>query len=86
MRAIALQFGASGPPPVFRLFGLLFAALGALNVLRPRAMTSYQIRRRTRGDVEGRIEPTRTRLLVTRVIGGVAVVVGPALAAGVVGP
>lgn len=83
MPAIALQ---AGPPPVFRLFGLAFAALGALNVLRPRAMTSYRIRRRTRGEVEGQIEPTRTRLLFTRVVGGLAVVIGLALAAGLVGP
>ena len=86
MPAIALQVGASGPPPVFRLFGLVFAALGALNLLRPRAMTSYQIRRRTRGDVEGQIEPTPTRLLFTRVVGGLAVVIGLALAGGLVGP
>lgn len=86
MQAIALQVGAAGSPPVFRLFGLVFAALGLLNVLRPRAMTSYQIRRRTRGDVEGRIEPTATRLLVTRIIGGLAVVIGLSLAAGLVGP
>ncbi len=86
MQATALQAGAVGLPSVFRLFGLAFAALGLLSVLRPRAMTSYQIRRRTRSDVEGQIEPTATRLLFTRVVGGLAVVIGLALAAGLVGP
>lgn len=85
MSAIALQIGAGGPPPVFRLFGLVFAVLGLVNVLRPRAMTSYRIRRRTRGEVEGQIEPTPARLLFTRVVGGLMIVVGLALAAGTVG-
>ena len=76
----------NGPTSIFRLFGLLFAAVGGLNLVKPRAMTAYQIRRRTGGGIEGRIEPTRTRLLFTRVVGAVAVVVGLALFAGMVGP
>lgn len=82
--ALPLQFG--GGLVIFRLFGLLFAALGALNVLRPRAMTSYQIRRRTGGEVDGQIEPTETRLLFTRIVGGFAVLIGLALFFGVIGP
>lgn len=82
--ALPLQFG--GGLAVFRLFGLLFAAVGALNLLRPKAMTSYQIRRRTGGEVDGQIEPTETRLLFTRIVGGAAVLLGLALFLGVIGP
>ncbi len=70
---------------IFRLFGLVFAAVGALNVLRPRETTAYAIRRRT-GEVDGRIEPTRTRLLFTRLVGAAGVVIGLGLAAGLLGP
>ena len=76
----------SGTVLVFRLFGLVFAAVGALHLLKPREMTAYQIRRRTGGDVDGRIEPTATRLLFTRLVGGFGILLGLALAAGVVGP
>jgi hypothetical protein len=76
----------SGFPLIFRLFGLLFVALGALNVVKPRAMTAYQIRRRTGGQIEGQIEPTQARLLFTRVIGGVFVLVGLGIVTGAVGP
>jgi len=71
---------------IFRLFGLVFAAIGALNLFRPREMTAYAIRRRAGGDIEGRIEPTPTRLLFTRIVGGVMVLVGLGLAAGFLGP
>ncbi|MHB9288042.1 hypothetical protein ACKVMT_13490 [Halobacteriales archaeon Cl-PHB] len=71
---------------VFRLFGLAFAALGVLNLVKPREMTAYAIRRRAGGPVEGHIEPTATRLWFTRIIGGVMVVVGLGLAAGMLGP
>jgi hypothetical protein len=71
---------------IFRLFGLVFAAVGALHLVKPREMTAYQIRRRTDGEVDGRIEPTKTRLLFTRVVGAFGVVLGLALAAGVIGP
>ena len=71
---------------LFRLFGLVFAGLGLLNVLRPREMTAYAIRRRAGGPIDGRIEPTTTRLLLTRVLGGVMVLVGAGLALGVLGP
>ncbi|PSQ59477.1 hypothetical protein BRD18_03385 [Halobacteriales archaeon SW_7_71_33] len=54
---------------VFRLFGLLFVVLAALTALRPKATTSYRVRRRTASEVDGEIEPTPTRLPVTRVIG-----------------
>lgn len=83
MVPIPLQFG--GGFLFFRLFGLLFAAIGALNLARPRAMTAYQIRRR-HGEIDGTIEPSRTRLLFTRLMGGVGVVVGLGLAAGLIGP
>ncbi|HKJ59121.1 MAG TPA: hypothetical protein VKA37_07830 [Halobacteriales archaeon] len=71
---------------LFRLFGLVFAGLGLLNVIRPREMTAYAIRRRAGGPIEGQIEPTATRLLLTRVVGGVMVLVGAGLALGVLGP
>lgn len=71
---------------VFRLFGLLFAGLGALNVLRPREMTSYAIRRRSGNAIDGRIEPTPIRLLITRLLGAVMVIVGLGLALGILGP
>lgn len=71
---------------IFRLFGLLFVVVGGLNVLRPRAMTSYRIRRRAGGQVDGQIEPTETRLLFTRIIGGVMVLLGLAVATGALGP
>lgn len=50
---------------IFRLFGLVFAAIGALNLVRPRAMTAYKIKRRTGGAIDGQIEPTPTRLFCT---------------------
>lgn len=71
---------------LFRLFGLVFAGLGLLNLVRPRAMTAYAIRRRAGGEIEGHVEPTATRLLFTRVMGGVMVLVGLGLAAGFLGP
>lgn len=83
MVPIPLQFG--GGLLVFRLFGLLFAVIGALNLARPRAMTADQVRQR-HGDIDGTIEPTRTRLLFTRFMGGVGVVIGLGLAAGLIGP
>jgi hypothetical protein len=70
---------------LFRLFGLLFAGIGALNLVRPREMTAYRIRRR-HGEVDGTIEPSRTRLLFTRLMGGVGVVIGLGLASGLLGP
>jgi hypothetical protein len=71
---------------MIQLFGLVFAAVGVLNLVRPRAMTAYTIRRRTGGAVEGQIEPTQARLVFTRLIGGVMVVIGFGLAAGTLGP
>lgn len=71
---------------IFRLFGLVFAGIGVLNLLRPREMTAYAIRRRAGGTIEGHIEPTSTRLLFTRLVGGVMVIVGLGLAVGVLGP
>lgn len=71
---------------IFRLFGLLFAAIGLLNLVRPREMTAYAIRRRAGGSIDGHIEPTVTRLLFTRLMGGVMLVVGLGLAAGFLGP
>jgi len=79
------------PPPrwwsnlIFRLFGLLFAALGVLNLLRPREMTAYQIRQRAGGPIDGQIEPTQTRLLFTRFIGGIMVIIGLGLVTGLLG-
>lgn len=71
---------------LFGLFGLVFAVLGLLNLVRPRAMTAYAIRRRAGGEIEGHVEPTATRLLFTRVMGGVMVLVGLGLATGFLGP
>ena len=71
---------------LFRLFGLVFAGLGLLNVLRPREMTAYAIRRRAGGPIEGQIEPTATRLLLTRFMGGVMILLGAGLGLGVLGP
>lgn len=76
----------SGIGLVFQLFGLVFAAIGALNLVKPRAMTAYQIRRRTGGQLEGSIEPTATRLLFTRLVGAVGILIGLALASGLLGP
>lgn len=80
---VPLQLGGLA---FFRLFGLLFAAIGLLNLLRPREMTAYSIRRRTGGGIDGRIEPTPTRLLFTRLVGGVMVLLGLGLATGSMGP
>ena len=71
---------------LFRLFGIVFAGLGLLNVVKPREMTAYAIRRRAGGPIDGQVEPTATRLLVTRVVGGVMVLLGAGLALGVLGP
>lgn len=76
----------SGGLLLFRLFGLVFAAIGLLNLARPREMTAYTIRRRTGGEVDGQIEPTPTRLVFTRLMGGVMALVGLGLALGVLGP
>lgn len=73
-------------PLFFRLFGLVFALLGGLNLVKPREMTTYTVRRRAGGDIDGQIEPTATRLLLTRLIGGVMLLVGLGLAAGMLGP
>lgn len=70
---------------LFQLFGLVFAIIGALNLIKPREMTAYTIRHRTAGKIEGQIEPTPTRLLFTRLMGGVMLVVGLSLALGLVG-
>ncbi|PSP97969.1 hypothetical protein BRC89_09940 [Halobacteriales archaeon QS_4_70_19] len=70
---------------LFRLFGLLFAGIGALNLVRLREMTAYRIRRRP-GEVDGTIEPSWTRLLFARLMGGVGVVIGLGLASGLFGP
>lgn len=80
---VPLQIGGV---TLFRLFGLLFAVLGLVNLLRPREMTAYAIRRQAGGGVDGHVEPTPTRLLFTRVVGGVMVVVGLGLATGFLGP
>jgi hypothetical protein len=70
---------------LFPLFGLVFALIGALNLIRPREMTAYTLRRRTGGEIEGQIEPTPTRLLFTRLMGGVMLVIGLGLVFGLVG-
>ncbi|MFC7226243.1 hypothetical protein N0B31_02425 [Salinirubellus salinus] len=73
---LPLQFGGLGGPPLFfRLFGLLFAAVGALNLWKPREMASWQFRRRY-GDVEGTLEPSDARVMLMRVFGGFFVLVG----------
>lgn len=82
MLPLPLQFG---PPPIFRLFGLFFAAVGALNLVKPREMTSYAVKRRVGGATDGRIEPTRTRLLFTRLVGGFMILIGLGLATGSLG-
>ena len=71
---------------VFRLFGVVFALIGLLNLLKPREMTAYAIRRRAGGPVDGHIEPTQTRLLFTRLVGAVGVLIGLGLATGMLGP
>lgn len=72
---LPLRFGPAGTPLFFRLFGLLFAVVGALNVLRPREMAAWQVRHGY-GEVDGRIEPSDTRVLLMRVFGGFFLVVG----------
>lgn len=83
-----LQFGPSvvGPFLFFRLFGLVFLAVGVLNVVRPREMTSFAIRQRASGEIEGTIEPTGTRILFTRIVGAVMALLGLGIALGVMGP
>lgn len=80
---VLLQVGGS---IVFPLFGLVFAVVGVLNLVRPREMTSYAIRQRAGGPVDGHVEPTPTRLLFTRLVGGVMVILGLGLASGFLGP
>jgi hypothetical protein len=81
---LPLQFagGFGGTPLFFRLFGLLFAAVGALNVWKPREMASWQFRRRY-GEVEGTIEPSDARVMLMRVFGGFFVLVGLGIFLGV---
>jgi hypothetical protein len=76
----------SGGLVIFRLFGLVFAAIGVLNLLRPREMTAYTIRRRAGGAIDGQIEPTQTWLLFTRLIGAVMIIIGLGLVVGALGP
>ncbi len=80
---VPLQLGGLS---FFRLFGLVFAVLGGLNLVKPREMTAYTIRRRTGGEIDGQIEPTVTRLWITRLIGGVMMLVGIGMALGMIGP
>jgi hypothetical protein len=54
------------------LFLVAFIAIALLQVLKPREMTSYAIKSRTGTDQ--RIEPTETRILITRIIGVVAII------------
>ncbi|MFD1512173.1 DUF6199 family natural product biosynthesis protein [Halomarina rubra] len=80
MVPIALPFGG-GPPLVFRLFGLLFVAIGVLNVLRPKEMLAWSVKNKY--GVQGDVEPSDTRALVQRIVGafialfGVAFTLGP---------
>lgn len=70
---------------LFPLFGLVFAAISVLNLVKPREMTAYTIRRRAGGEIDGQIGPTATRLMFTRLMGGLMIVVGLGLAFGLVG-
>lgn len=83
---MTVEFAVATMALIFQLFGLFFALLGALNLLRPREMTSFAIRSRTSGNIEGHIEPSPVRLLFTRIMGGIIVIIGLGLAVGVLGP
>ena len=74
---LPMQFagGFDRTPLFFRLFGLLFAAVGALNVWKPREMASWQFKRRY-GAVDGTIEPTDARVMLMRVFGAFFVLLG----------
>jgi hypothetical protein len=69
------------PPAIFSLFALLFVGVGVLNVLKPREMTAYQIKRRS--GVEGTIEPTETRIMLTRIFGVIAIIFGLSFLTGI---
>ena len=74
---LPLQFagGFGGTLLFFRLFGLLFAAVGALNVWKPREMASWQFRQRY-GQANGTIEPSDARAMLMRVLGAFFALVG----------
>jgi hypothetical protein len=61
-------------PGFFRLFGLLFAGIALLFVLKPRAMTQNRIR--TSDGTSATIEPSETQLLAMRIMAGFMVLFG----------
>jgi hypothetical protein len=74
---LPLQFagGFGGTPLFFGLFGLLFTAVGVLNVWKPREMASWQFRQR-HGQVDGTIEPSDARVMLMRVFGAFFALLG----------
>ncbi len=58
----------------FALFMVAFIAIGALNVLKPRAMARHQMR--VRYGAKGDIEFSDTRIMMQRVLSLVILVIG----------
>lgn len=73
-----LQHGEAIPT----LFGILFVAVGTLNVVKARAVTAFNVRRRSDEIIEDQVELSPTRVGYTRLLGGVMIVVGVGLAFG----
>lgn len=62
------------PPAFFTLFMVVFVAIGALNVLKPRAMARHQMR--VRYGAKGDIEFSDTRIMMQRLVSLVVLVIG----------
>lgn len=73
-----LQHGEAIPT----LFGILFVAVGALNVVKARAVTAFNVSRRSAGTIGDQAELSPTRVVYTRLVGGLMIVVGLGLAFG----
>ncbi|WP_231182590.1 hypothetical protein [Haladaptatus sp. DYF46] len=61
-------------PAFFTLFMVAFVAIGALNVLKPRAMACHQMR--VRYGAKGDVEFSDSRIMMQRVISLIILVVG----------
>lgn len=70
----------SGEFLVFRLFGLLFAAVAAAIALKPRELATRRVR--TAGGDAARLEPTDAQVTLMRVVAAVFVLVGLGIALG----
>jgi hypothetical protein len=62
------------PSALFTLLMVAFIAIGALNVLKPRAMAQHQMR--VRYGAKGDIELSDTRIMMQRLVSLLVLVVG----------